>query len=147
MKMKATAVVAVCTALAMSLSPQIASASKQSARANAIGAAQGLQRYGYNFRREYTLGVLAQGARDVVATRLYAGNDYALIASGCTDAKDVDIEVYDENWNLIARDQDSDRVAVVRVRPRWTGTFYMVVKMYRASGGGAAHWLVVTGYK
>ena len=147
MKSKASAAVAFCTALVMSLSPQIASATKESARRNAVGAAQGLVRYGYNFRREYTIGYLRQGARDVVATRLYAGNEYALVASGSSEARDVDIEVYDENWNLIARDQDSDRVAVVRVKPRWTGTFYLVVKMYRASSGGGAHWVVVTGYK
>jgi hypothetical protein len=36
---------------------------------------------------------------------------------------DIDIEVYDENGNLIARDNDDDAEPEVAFTPRWTGPF------------------------
>lgn len=75
---------------------------------------------------------------DIEVERMfYKGNTYKLVACGDDDAEDVDIEVYDENWNLIAEDDDIDSAAVVQFSPAWSGIFHIVTTYY--DGNGRAH--------
>lgn len=48
-----------------------------------------------------------------------------VIGDGDTD---LDLYVYDENWNLIDSDTDSTDNCVCTFNPRWTGKFYVKVK-------------------
>ncbi len=77
---------------------------------------------------------LSQGRSYYFSTTLFRGSDYLIVGAGDRSVRDLDIELYDENWNSIDDDNDSDSTPVVQVRPRWTGTFYVVVRMYRGRG-------------
>ena len=68
------------------------------------------------------------------------GNRYVILACGDGRAVDLDIYLYDEDGNLIDRDQQTDNRPIVSVTPRWTGPFRVRVKMYEARG--AAHYAV-----
>jgi hypothetical protein len=121
-------------------------ASVDEARAEAFRIAYILaNRYGLTVRNNYNYGSLYESQSSYVTTTLYQGSTYYLVASGCNAAYDVDLMVYDENYNLIARDNDSNRVSIVRVTPRWTGTFHLKVHMYSCSSEGA-HWVLVYAY-
>ena len=54
---------------------------------------------------------------------------------------DIDCFIFDEDDNLVASDQDSSDVCLLRVVPRWTGHFTIVIKNVggqRTSYRGAA---------
>ena len=40
---------------------------------------------------------------------------------------DLDLYIYDENWNLITSDTDYTDICICRWNPIWTGNFYMKV--------------------
>jgi len=104
------------------------------------------ERFGLTVRSTYRYGFLNEGQSSYVTTTLYQGTTYYLVAGGCSKAYDVDIIVYDENYNLIERDNDARQVAVARVTPRWTGTFHIKIQMYSCSDEGA-HWVLLYAYK
>jgi len=77
---------------------------------------------------------LSKGDSYTITTTLYSGNSYTLVAAGDSSVRDLDIILYDENWNEIDKDTQSDALPIVKVSPRWSGTFYIKVKMYRGYG-------------
>ena len=122
-------------------------ATERQAEKTALEAAAVLAgQFGFNVRNEYYSGLLAKGGKAVVKLTLYEGNEYVLVGGGCRDCYDVDVLVYDENWNEVDRDQENKDVAVVKVAPKWSGEFYVVIHMYSSTSNGA-HWVLVTGYK
>lgn len=125
---------------------QLSTASVAGARYTAAAMFLGLQRQGWQCRDSFSQGLLSRGGSVVIATTLYAGNTYALAASGCEDAYDVDLGVYDENGNFIASDSDRNSLAVVRITPRWTGTYYLKVTMFNSTYNGA-HYVLQYAYR
>lgn len=77
---------------------------------------------------------LTEGDYYVIKTTLYRGNLYAIVGAGDNYTRDLDIYLYDENDHLIDRDVQTDELPMVEVTPRWTGTFYIKVKMHRGFG-------------
>jgi hypothetical protein len=96
---------------------------------------------GWTVNRTYDKGMLALGQSINIFVTLKAGVRYKLVVGGCEDAYDVDAVLYDENGNLISRDNDSSSVAIVDVTPTWTGPFILRVTMYDSSPNGA-HYVV-----
>ena len=134
----------VVTALGLTVLTPSLQASETGARLAAYGAAKLLARAGYNFVGG-DAGLLAPGQSILIHTTLYNGNTYAFIAGGCEDAYDVDIAVYDENGNLVRRDNDNSAVGVAEdLRPRWTGKFYIKITLYRSTRNGA-HYILLLG--
>ena len=120
------------------LTPQTANASLSGAKRSAQQLFKKLSRdLNLNVRDTYTRGLLRRGQSTTIRTTLHSGNEYYLVAGGCEDAYDVDIAVFDENGNLIAQDEDEQPVAVVKVNPKWTGTFFVKVTMYNSTRDGA----------
>ena len=138
-------IVALGCAVALALTSVAATASKQQARQTALAAAKALSKHGYQYRDEYYTGLLKLGAKKVLRMTLMRGNRYVLVAGGCRDAHDIDVLLYDEHWNLISKDNSNSPFAVARVQPKWTGTFYAVVRLFRATPNGA-HYVLLTGY-
>lgn len=93
-----------------------------------------LSNQGWDYRGRATGDYLSQGRRYFFRTTLFRGNSYMIIAAGDSGVRDLDIQLYDENGNLIDDDDDNDSTPIVEVSPSWSGTFYVVVKMYRGSG-------------
>jgi hypothetical protein len=120
------------------LATQTANASLDGARRAAANLFKKLSRdLNLNVRDTYTRGLLRRGQSTTIRTTLHSGNEYYLVAGGCEDAYDVDIAVFDENGNLIAQDEDEESVAVARVSPKWSGTFFVKVTMYNSTSNGA----------
>jgi hypothetical protein len=89
---------------------------------------------GYSCRNRVGGKRLNEDGSYTVKTTLYSGNDYAIIGAGDSDVRDLDIELYDENFNLIDRDTQDDALPIVKVSPRWSGRFYIRATMYRGYG-------------
>lgn len=119
------------------VSPQFAMASRESARRNAYALSMALEAAGFNVRELYNGALVGRGRSIQFETTLRTGYTYKIAAAGCQDAYDVDVRVYDENGNLIDSDDDSSNLAVATVSPAWTGTYYIVVTLYRSAYNGA----------
>jgi hypothetical protein len=139
--------VACAAAVAISQIPAGVLASQAGAQQTARAMYQSLVRHGYSVRDTYQLGLLDVGRARGVRMTLYQGTEYVLFASGCEEAVDVDILVYDENRNLVAGDTDSSVDAIARVTPAWSGPFLVVIRMADAGSGTNAHWVLQTGYQ
>ena len=71
--------------------------------------------------RENTTRVTARGTdRYEIAFR---GGEVARIVVDGDRTTDLDLYVYDENGNLVAKDDDTTDYCVVSFTPRWTGKF------------------------
>lgn len=116
-------------------------ASQAGARRNAARLFDVLRDKGWNVRDSFSMGFLERGESTLIRTTLQSGNTYKICAAGCEDAHDVDVFVYDENGNLIGSDDDTSPLAVATVTPKWTGTFYIKVRMYDSTPAGA-HFIV-----
>ncbi|UCH92382.1 MAG: hypothetical protein JSV88_19080 [Candidatus Aminicenantes bacterium] len=89
---------------------------------------------GYEPRPEAKGKYLTEGDYYTIKTTLYRGNKYKILAAGDDYTRDLDIYLYDENWNEIDKDSQEDALPIVEVTPQWSGTFYIKVKMYEGSG-------------
>jgi hypothetical protein len=85
------------------------------------------------------------GYYNQVDRTFYRGNTYALVGVGDSRVSDLDLKVYDENWNLIDSDEDSTAVAVVSFTPRWTGVFHVRTIYYRGAPLGSLGFFI--GYR
>jgi len=78
---------------------------------------------------------LSQGQFMRYPVTLYGGERYALFAAGDDSISDLDIHLYDEDGDLVAKDDSLDNVPIVIVTPRWTGRYYLDVVNYRGDRG------------
>ncbi len=91
--------------------------------------------------RRYTRGrYLRQGRSYSRMTKLYAGNEYIIIAAGDSRVRDLDIYLYNGRGRRVARDILTDSKPIVRYSPRQTGYYRVKVKMY--SGHGHSNFMV-----
>ena len=136
------------SALALSalLLAPAAEATTGQAKARAYRIAQALKKQGISFRNDYWHGLLRYHGSTTIKTTLKKGTQYVLVGGGCSDAHDVDIIVYDENWKEVGRDTKVDAVPVVRVKPKWSGTFHIKIKLASSTRNGA-HYALIIGYK
>lgn len=125
-----------------------ASASVLGARVRAAQIFNALSNDWY-IRDHFTTGLLRVGQSTVIRTTLHAGRQYKIVAGGCEDAFDVDLAVYNEQGQLVARDNSTSTLAVADLRANWTGTVYIKVTMARVrpNSGGAAHYVVQYAYR
>lgn len=71
----------------------------------------------------------------------YTGTNYVFVASGDSNASDIDIEVYDENWNLIF-DGNTDGIdSDVILTPNYTAEMHVMVKLTSAKPGAAGAYV------
>lgn len=132
---------AVCVAVAAgiaSLSPATAHADRGSLRARMARTSVAAERSGYSCRSAAKVVQLNGGQGYVLSTTLFRRNAYKLIGVGDDTVRDLDLELYDENWHLISRDTSTDNVPIVHVTPRWTGTFYYKIVAYSGHGLSSA---------
>jgi hypothetical protein len=57
----------------------------------------------------------------------FVGGEWELLAVSGDGSTDIDLYVYDENNNLVAKDDDNTDECRVRFIPRWTGNFTVLV--------------------
>lgn len=124
------------SALFFSFSPQISFASGCDSRSlqNLQTIKNYAERRGYSCRNQVGGTYLKTGGNYIIRTTLYSGNNYLLVGQGNENVRDLDIILADENGNEIDRDQRSDATPIVKVRPKWSGTYYVIGHMYRGRG-------------
>ena len=133
-------------ALASMFTAPAVEATTAQAKIKAYRIASVLKKQGISFRNDYWHGLLRYKGSTTIKTTLKANTQYYLVGGGCADAYDVDISVYDQNGNLVGRDNKINAVPVVRVNPKWSGTFYIKVHLARSTRNGA-HYALIVGYK
>ena len=92
-----------------------------------------LSREGYSRSHDYEIDNLDDDAEDSFTLTLTQGREYAIVGACDNDCSDIDFWLYDENDNLVDSDTSTDDIPIVRVTPRWTGTFRIRVKMFACS--------------
>lgn len=90
------------------------------------------------------MSTIDRGSTSSYATELKAGVRYAVIAVGDGDrVQDLDLYVLDEDGDQVGKDDDSSNLAIVYVRPRYTGKFRCVVKGYSMSRADAFFSIII----
>ncbi len=109
-----------------------------------------LELAGYTTPDSYLTGVLRKGTTYTHSPYLYAGFTYCFAVGGCSDAKDIDVAVYDMYGNEIGADRYTQKVDVmhgaVEVVVFETGYFEVKVRMYDSATREAC-WVLVMGMK
>ena len=118
--MKKQALIVVLLSLVLVL-PAMADSSRNQVQRRADSYVQQLRDKGWTVAPDWYWDDLDEDQVLQVDRTLYDGLQYVFVAFGDDDAQDVDLYVYDEDWNLISRDNDSSSTAVVKVTPAWTG--------------------------
>ncbi len=90
---------------------------------------------GYSLTHEPLIGDLGDGGEDVITLNLRRGVTYAILGVCDEDCRDIDLELYDDNGNLVSFDIETDDLPVVRVTPRWNARF--VIRVYMANCSNA----------
>ena len=71
--------------------------------------------------------VVASGRSDVYRVAFRGGEPAAVLVSGDGDS-DLDLYIYDQNGNLICKDDDRTDDMICRWNPRWTGDFIIKIR-------------------
>jgi hypothetical protein len=122
------------------------------ALANAEQFAAPFEKEGFTRREDYWGGIL--DARDKAITQqLFRGNEYWFCAGTDVLGAEIDAHVYDSDGNLVeTAHQEGPRAAAVRVNPKNSGAYYVIVSGRAAAelslpAGQAVHWAVTYGYR
>ena len=71
----------------------------------------------------------------------YEGTNYVIVASGDSTAADIDIEVYDAEWNLIFNGNTDGIDADVILTPNYTAEMHVMVKLSATKSGAAGAYV------
>jgi hypothetical protein len=84
---------------------------------------------GYTLTHDPSFDQLRQGQSQWINIKLRSGTSYVITALGDQDCRDLDLELYDENGNLVSRDAQTDGTPVMNITPSWTGNFKVRVTL------------------
>jgi hypothetical protein len=71
----------------------------------------------------------------------YKGTNYVIVGSGDSSAVDVNIEVYDANWNLIFNENSKGVNSDVILTPNYTADMHVMVKLVSTKSGKAGAYV------
>jgi len=74
-------------------------------------------------------GSLYDGRNTVLDLRLRAGTTYLIVGACDVDCSDLDLELFDENWNEVDVDRGLDDKPMVTVTPARTAVFHVRTMM------------------
>lgn len=112
-----------------------------------------LKKSGMKFSQSYSKFV-KRGKSFTFKKTFYKGNNYIIAASGCRDAKNVDIYIYNSKGKFIARDSNRPGTPIASLN-KISKTFkgFVKVKMISLSSNdtkdtrrGGAHFSLIVGY-
>jgi hypothetical protein len=98
------------------------------AQLNLVEAAMGP--HGFEKTHDYKIDTLRRDRTDAFTVRLRKGVNYRIVAVCDRDCGDIDVTLFDENNNQVAKDTETDDYPIVRIVPRWTGQFKIHIRMY-----------------
>jgi hypothetical protein len=104
------------------------------ARIEANRSARNLKSAGYNYMSSRGT-LLETGEYKTFKVLLYKGNTYAIFGTGDNSVKDIDVQVYDKDWNIVAQDyKSSGPIYAVQIKPKMTGVYYVRTCMFQGRG-------------
>ena len=113
----------------------------------ALEAAQKNVKEGYTVREDYWGGDLPVKQPKPIAHQLFKGNEYWFWMGTDLKGAKVSVHVYDSTGKLV--DEDSwqrGQMAAVKVRPKRTGTYYLLVEIEKSSEERTT-WSLAYGFK
>ena len=132
--------VALCMSILVAPSP--ASATIEEARAR-LWVAIGLVRAGLpnlRDRSEWASGALDAAQYIDYNERFERGVKYVIFAVGCSNARDIDLGVIDDEGSMIVKDELPNAAPLVYFTPEYTGRYRVRVFMASTNNGEAAHY-------
>jgi hypothetical protein len=91
------------------------------------------------------IGNLGNGGTDNVTLNLTQGVTYKIFGVCDEDCRDIDLELYDDNGQLVDSDTTNDDVPIVSVSPRWNARFTIRAIMPSCSNGPCRYGIGVFG--
>ncbi|MET0791993.1 MAG: hypothetical protein ABW061_10775 [Polyangiaceae bacterium] len=91
-------------------------------------------------RSDWASGTLDAAQGTVYTERFERGVEYVILAVGCSNARDIDLGVVDDEGNVIAKDEKPNAEPVVHFIPEYTGRYRVGVYMASTNNGEAAHF-------
>jgi hypothetical protein len=84
---------------------------------------------GMELSHEPYTGALYDGRNTVVDLRLYGSTTYLIVGACDIDCSDLDLELFDENWNAVDVDLRPSDTPMVTVTPARTAVFHVRTTM------------------
>ncbi len=102
---------------------------------------------GYTIREEAWAGDLGVDESKAVTAQLFRGNDYWFFLATDQERAKISVHVYDDKGNLAEVESwQRGKFAASQVKPKRSGTYYIIVKVQR-SPSERTHWGLVYGFK
>lgn len=131
--------------LALVLAP--VHASVDDALSYALEAAQPYVKEGYTIREDYWGGDMAVKQAKAITHQLFKGNEYWFWLGTDEKSAKVTVHVYDSDGNLCeAEFKQKGQMAMARVLPKRTGTYYLIVEIEKSSKE-RTHWGMAYGFR
>lgn len=113
----------------------------------ALEAANPYVKKGFTVREDYWGGDLGVKEKKAIVQQLFKGNEYWFwMGSDVADAK-ISVHIYDDHGDLIDLDSwQKPHFAAVRVIPKKTGSFYVIVEVEK-SPEERTHWALAYGFR
>jgi hypothetical protein len=129
-------------ALGLGLTPEPASAQydpwTDQVRAQLINSAIAAGYSGMDLSHEPYTDALYNGQNSVVDLELDGGMTYVIVGACDVDCSDLDLRLFDENWNVVDDDRLANDRPIVAVTPRHTAVFHARATMARCQSSPCA---------
>jgi hypothetical protein len=87
---------------------------------------------------------LEKGDISTQSYNLEAGQEYAIVAIGDEERiQDIDLVVVDDNAKVIGKDDDEENIALVKVKPKKSGTFNLGVKGFKMARNDGFYAVII----
>jgi len=137
---------ATCLLLAAILIPAAAAADRMDIRKPAYEQSAAYEADGYSVKDAIQLGELAKGASYYFDTQLTTGLEYFFHFQGDQGVMGLKMEIFDENWKSVAEIQTQGEPVVVRLAPKWSGTFHVKATLVDCQEE-FDYWFILAGFK
>ncbi|MDD4731824.1 MAG: hypothetical protein PHX58_07820 [Desulfovibrio sp.] len=101
---------------------------------------------GYSVKDDIQIGELGKGKSYYFDTQLTTGIDYFFHFQGDVGVRSLRLEMFDENWELVAQSTGTGEPASVTLKPEWSGTFHVKATLVDCQGE-MDYWFILAGYK
>ena len=102
---------------------------------------------GFTLREDYWGGDLPVKTQKAIVQQLFKGTEYWFWMGTDSDAAKISVHVYDADGNLAEAEYVQQKhFAAVRVIPKTTGTYYLIVEIEK-SNQERTHWALAYGFR
>lgn len=141
--MKARTIALLATIL---LVPVLALAGRMDIRKPAYEQVLKYENEGYSVKDDIQIGELSKGKSYYFDTQLTTGIDYFFHFQGDVGVRELKLQMFDEEWKLVAENAGKGVPVSVAIKPEWSGTFHVKATLVDCEGD-IDYWFILAGYK